>query len=103
MKSKRISFEQIDNYISTEVFDEENSSKISRYPALRELLDGNLTEKQKLYIFMYYKDKMTMEEIADKCGVNKSTVSRTILRGRERMLSGMKKQCFRRLLSEGEK
>lgn len=31
---------------------------------------------------MYYKDSMTIREIASSCGVNPSTVSRTIKRGR---------------------
>lgn len=104
LKSTRVSFDKIDNYISSEIFDsqENEQSKISKYPVLKELLDENLTAKQKCYIMLYYRDGLTMEEIADKCGVGKSTVSKTILRGRKRMLSGLKKQCFRRLLGERE-
>ena len=41
-----------------------------------------------------------MTEIAKMYNVSKSTVSRTILRGRERLLSGVQKNCFRRLLGE---
>lgn len=42
------------------------------------------TPKQYEYMMLYYGDKYTMPEIAEKFGVNKSTVYRTIKRGVER-------------------
>lgn len=44
-----------------------------------------------------------MTEIAEIYNVSKSTVSRTILRGRERLLSGIQKNSFRKLLGESGK
>lgn len=42
---------------------------------------GNLTQKQLVYMYYYYGCNITMSQIAEKLGVNKSTVSRTIRRG----------------------
>ena len=50
---------------------------------------------------MYYKDGMTMDEIADACGVAKSTVSRTIARGRNGILAGLKKAELKKLFETG--
>ena len=52
---------------------------------LRDVLQNGLTKKQKCYIILYYKDRLTMEQIANKYGVNKSTVSRTINAARRRI------------------
>lgn len=38
----------------------------------------DLTERQRLYLKMYYFNGMTMEKIAQEFGVTKGTVSRTI-------------------------
>lgn len=46
------------------------------------VINRNLTNTQKSYIMHYYNDKMTIDEIARIYGVNKSTVSRTIHRGK---------------------
>lgn len=45
------------------------------------VLDECVTVTQRNYIMKYYVDKMSIEEIAEVYGVNKSTVSRTIRRG----------------------
>ncbi len=37
------------------------------------------------YMILYYGQNMSMEAIAKQCGVNKSTVSRTLKRGRQRL------------------
>lgn len=66
--------------------------------AVIDLLNDNLTKKQKCYIMLYYRDKLTMDEIAERMGVSKSTVSRTIKRGRENLLRGAKKHCIKQLL-----
>ena len=52
---------------------------------LAEVLKENLTKTQKYYIILYYRDGMTVTEIAELCGVNRSTVSRTMKRARERL------------------
>ena len=53
---------------------------------LRTVLEDNLTKKQKCYIILYYRDGLRPAEIARRCGVNRSTVTRTINRGRQRLL-----------------
>lgn len=50
------------------------------YDALIKILDKQLTDTQKCYIIMYYKENMTMREIATLRNVSPSTVSRTIKR-----------------------
>ena len=40
--------------------------------------DEELSEKQKLYFSLYFLEGRTISEIANLCGVNKSTVSRTL-------------------------
>ena len=56
------------------------------YPKLLKLvLNENLTKTQKCYIIRYYRDGMTVTEIAQMYGVNKSTVSRTLKRARENL------------------
>lgn len=44
-----------------------------------------LTPRQQQVIHMYYIDQMLMRDIAKKLGVNVSTVSRTLARGRARL------------------
>ena len=63
---------------------------------LREVLSDNLTKKQKYYIILYYRDNLTVQQIAQQCGVNKSTVSRTLKRARERLAKAIKCELVRR-------
>jgi RNA polymerase sigma factor (sigma-70 family) len=48
-------------------------------------LERELTETQRLYYIAYYLNGISMPEIADMYGVNKSTVSRTLTRATLRM------------------
>ncbi len=52
---------------------------------LAEAIQAELTPRQKQVVELYYKRQMTMEMIAEQLGVNVSTVSRTIARGRRRL------------------
>ena len=54
-------------------------------PAMRAAWDEELTDCQRLYLKHYYDDAMTMREIAAHYGLNISTVSRTLKRGRTRL------------------
>lgn len=49
--------------------------------ALPIVLDECVTVTQKKYIMHYFVERMTVYQIADMYGINKSTVSRTIHRG----------------------
>ena len=111
MTKKRLSFDIGADYIKTEegfedkLFDDGADTKpdlqdTAYAKALRTLLEDNLTKKQKCYIILYYRDKLTVKEIADRFGVDKSTVSRTINRGRQRMTGTLGKETLR-MLFEG--
>ncbi|MBR1740161.1 MAG: sigma-70 family RNA polymerase sigma factor [Ruminococcus sp.] len=52
---------------------------------VRLLMESGLTKAQKCYIILYYRDGLTVQEIAKRCGVVPSTVSRTMMRGRNRL------------------
>ena len=110
MTKKRLSYEQSEEYLQTgdsfedELFKEEqkDDSVVRREcaKALYKLLENNLTKKQKCYIILYYKEKLTVKEIAEKFGVDKSTVSRTINRGRRRIVSNAGRAAMGRLFSK---
>lgn len=53
--------------------------------AFRVAITEELTEQQRTYIIAYYYERLTMDEIAERFAVNKSTVSRTINRARKRL------------------
>ncbi len=106
MTMKRISYDRAEVYIGdkttmVEPLCETENRSIDN-SIIRSLLDDNLTNKQKCYIMLYYRDGLTMEEIAARFGVAKSTVSRTIFRGRERLLRGAQRTALRRLLQNSK-
>ena len=52
---------------------------------LTQALRQDITQRQREYMILYYGRSMSMAAIAKQCGVNKSTVSRTLKRGRHRV------------------
>lgn len=50
---------------------------------------SDLTEKQKEYVSLWM-DGMSMKEVAEYCGVDKSTVSRTITRAKRKLKKTLK-------------
>lgn len=61
---------------------EDHKQTMIKRRLLKEFINFNLTKVQKEYIILYYKDNMTITEIAKRYGVVPSTVSRTIKRAR---------------------
>jgi len=57
---------------------------------VRDIVENELTERQRQMIGLYYYKRMNVTEIAEMLGVNRSTVSRTISRGRRNILVRMK-------------
>lgn len=57
---------------------------------LRKVIEEALTERQREMITLYYFDRDNIPQIAEKLGVNRSTVSRTISRGRRNIMEKMK-------------
>ena len=51
--------------------------------ALAHVINQELSPKQRQYVVMYYIENLNMEEIAKRCNVSKSTVSRTVSRARK--------------------
>ncbi|MDD5937531.1 MAG: sigma-70 family RNA polymerase sigma factor [Clostridiales bacterium] len=78
-----------------------NSEELDRVKlALWRALHEDITEKQRRYLLLYYGDGMKMEEIGKRCGVDKSTVSRTIKRGELRLRRCLRYGAKRFLLDE---
>ena len=81
----RLSFNELTGIGSAGGADEYRHLAGSYPKLLAQVLNNNLTKTQKCYIIEYYKDEMTVTEIARRHGVNKSTVSRTLKRAREKL------------------
>lgn len=61
----------------------------SHYGKILKILGNELTQTQKCYIMLYYKERLTMKEIAQRYGVTTPTVSRTIKRASARIYKVM--------------
>ena len=65
---------------------EDNSEQLERLRRnMRRVRETELTDKQKEVIFLYYDLGMSVTQIAQEKGLNKSSVSRILARGRERL------------------
>lgn len=65
---------------------EDNSAQITRLKRnLAKALKQDVTPKQRQYLLLYYGQGMNLREISEQLGVHKSTVSRTMKRGRQRL------------------
>ena len=65
---------------------EDNSEQLSRLRRnMRQVRETELTDKQAEMIHLYYDLGMSIPQIAREKGLNKSSVSRTLARGRERL------------------
>ena len=94
MRMKRISFDNPEAFAELlknpqgEKSDDRLHSVAVR--ALREIVKEELSERQKQFIVLYYYENKKMTDIADICGVNVSTVSRTLRRARKNITDHMK-------------
>lgn len=72
--------------VYTRFMAEDNSAQMTRLKRnLTRALKQDITPKQRQYLMLYYGQGMNLREISEKLGVNKSTVSRTMKRGRQRL------------------
>lgn len=79
-------FGMVDLAVYTNLMADDNKDQISRLKRnLTHALRQDITQRQREYMILYYGRNMTMEAIAKQYGVNKSTVSRTLKRGRQRL------------------
>ena len=70
------------------VFETVDGVRYSRQTQLRRLrsaIDTELTDRQRQILLEYYISQKTMCQIAQECGINKSTVCRTIQRAEQRL------------------
>ncbi len=78
-----------------------NTEELDRVKiALWRALHEDITEKQRRYLLLYYAEGMKMSEIGEQMGVDKSTVSRTIKRGEDRLRRCLRYGAKRFLLDE---
>ncbi len=87
IRARRLPIELAESLGSLSEKDEGTDPTHARFvlELLRDVLENGLTKKQKCYIILYYRDNLTMEQIAAKYGVNKSTVSRTVNAARRKI------------------
>ncbi len=72
--------------VYTQFMADDNSAQISRLKRnLAHALRQDITPKQREYLMLYYGEGLNLREISQRLGVNKSTVSRTMKRGRQRL------------------
>lgn len=65
---------------------QDNSEQLRRLRQnLRRAREQELTDRQREMVSLYYDQGMTMPQIAERLGVNRSTVSRTLRRARDRL------------------
>lgn len=57
---------------------------------MRSVIENELSARQRQTVTLYYFQNMNIPEIAAELGVNRSTVSRTISRGRRNIMEKMK-------------
>lgn len=85
----------LDNFLGTYFHTTETKPIIKNYDInlsyliydshIYKFLGTILTPRQRQFLELRYFKGFTMDEIGDVCGVNKSTVSRTLKRARERI------------------
>lgn len=69
----------------------DNSKKHSlMLKIMQNIIENDITERQRQMITMYYFQHMNIPQIAETLGMNRSTVSRTISRGRKNIMAKMK-------------
>jgi len=65
---------------------QDNSKELSRLKRnLVRAMREDITDKQREVLALYYGEGITMREIGDRLGIDRSTVSRTIKRGEQRL------------------
>ena len=87
---KRISYDQTfgmaDMAVYPALIADDNREQMGRLKRnLTHALRQDITPRQREYMMLYYGKCMSMSDIAREFGVNKSTVSRTLKRGRQRL------------------
>ncbi len=98
--NKRVPIEFLysEQKVKTGEYASSSNRKVIKF--LHEIINDDLTKTQKQYIIKYYMNNMKIHEIALEYGVNKSTVSRTIKRARNRIYERLKYTNFRSFIDD---
>ena len=85
MRTKKVSFDELKEFIGQrEDMPSDNRRHINRMSAaVRAALQNELTERQQTCIHLYFFEKQTIPQIALQLGINKSTVSRHLAKGKK--------------------
>lgn len=83
------SFFSVQNY-NKKRFDGEDLKHKKMISSLKNIMEGELTEKQKICFWMYYADSMKMRDIALKLGISIPCVSRHIKKAKNKVTKTMK-------------
>ena len=62
---------------------DDNAERLLRLKRKLSAALSKLPEKQRMYLLAYYSERLTMEQLAERFGVNKSTVSRSVNRAKK--------------------
>ena len=86
--TKKFSFDRMKHTLGVWDFQEESTnSRQLKYlkKVMYQVIHTRLTQRQSQMLCLYYLEGLTYQQIADKLGVNKSTVCRTVRRASERL------------------
>ena len=89
-KNRKIAYDNTYGMVDMSVYGammaQDNRAQLGRLKRnLTQALRQDITPRQREYMMLYYGKCMSMEQIAKELGVNKSTVCRTLARGRRRL------------------
>jgi RNA polymerase sigma factor (sigma-70 family) len=79
----------VSNY-NKDIFDGEDVNYRKMIASLKNIVNGELTEKQRRCIWLYYGERMKMIDIADELGIGVSSVSRHIKKAKLRVEKTMR-------------
>lgn len=96
MQKKIVAFDKfteslfsLENY-NKNLFEGEDLKHRKMIGSLKNIVEGELTEKQKTCISMYYGENMKMRDISERLGISVSCVSRHIKKAKKRLTKTMK-------------
>ncbi len=101
MRTKLLNFHDLEKYLGTESYEiSDNSRQMRRMSsAVRLAINCELTNRQQTCITLYYFERESIPVIARKLGINKSTVSRHLTKGRNTIKKVVSYACAESLSS----
>ena len=79
----------VSNY-NDNLFDGEDLKHKKMLSSIKNIMEGELTEKQKRCFYMYYGENIKMKIISEKLGISISCVSRHIKKAKNKLTKTMK-------------